>query len=56
MHASMEITDEIYSRLDEKEVRIRIEHLGQDKRMAGNTNEDVFVLFQEFLEWRKSRN
>jgi integrase len=53
MHASMEITDEIYSRLDEKEIRIRIEQLGQGKKNAANTSEDAFALFQEFLEWRK---
>jgi site-specific recombinase XerC len=53
MHASMEITDEIYSRLDEKEVRIRIEKLGHEKKTSENAGEDVFTLFQEFLEWRK---
>jgi site-specific recombinase XerC len=55
MHASMEITDEIYSRLDDKEVRIRIEQLGQEKRVTGNASEDLFAMFQEFLEWQKTK-
>jgi len=55
MHASMEITDEIYSRLDEKEVRVRIEQLGQEKSITGNPSEDDFALFQEFLEWQKAK-
>lgn len=52
----MEITDEIYSRLDEKEVRIRIEQLGQEKRVAENTSEDLFAMFQEFIEWQNQKN
>jgi integrase len=55
MHASMDITDEIYSRLNEKDVQIRIQQLTVEKSIRGNTNEDVFSLFQEFLEWRKER-
>ena len=50
MHASMELTDEIYSRLDENEVRIRIERLGQEKKIPGDTSEDALALFQEFSE------
>jgi hypothetical protein len=55
MHASMEIMDEIYSRLDDKEVRIRIEKLGQEKRVPENSSQDLFTMFQEFLEWQKAK-
>jgi hypothetical protein len=56
MHASMEITDEIYSRLDEKEVRIRIEQLGREKKIIESSNEEIFTLFQDFLDWRRKNN
>jgi site-specific recombinase XerC len=55
MHASMDITDEIYSRLDEKDIQIRIEQLTIEKQVSGKVNEDVIALFQEFLEWRKAQ-
>jgi len=54
MHASMDITDEIYSRLDEKEVRSRIEQLGVDNSKPLSTNDEILLLFQKFLDWQKS--
>lgn len=55
MHASMETTDEIYNRFDEKEVRIRIERLGKEDDVKVNPNDDAFSLIHEFLEWRKEK-
>jgi hypothetical protein len=51
----MDITDEIYSRLDESEVHLRIGRLGEENEITGNSNEEIFTLFQEFLEWRKTK-
>jgi site-specific recombinase XerC len=56
MHASMDITDEIYSHLDEKEVQLRIEQLGEEKDNKENSNEDAFSLFKEFLEWHRAKS
>ena len=56
MHASMEITDEIYSRLDNKEVRMRIEQLGEEQKVIANSNQEVFTLFKEFLDWRRKND
>ncbi len=54
MHSSMDITDETYSRLDEQDIKARIGQLGQKKGKAKNESDDLFELFQEFLEWRKT--
>jgi len=53
MHSSMKITDEIYSRLNEKEVKERIELLEEEKKIAENNNKEIYTLFQEFIDWRK---
>lgn len=55
MHASMDITDEIYSRLDEQEVKIRIEQLGAENKKIENTSDEVSKLIKEFLEWRRDK-
>jgi uncharacterized protein (UPF0335 family) len=49
----MKITDEIYSRLNEKEVKERIELLEEEKKIAENNNKEIYTLFQEFIDWRK---
>jgi len=49
----MEITDQVYSRLDEREVQIRIGQLGQV--VNENSHDEIFSLFQEFLEWKKAK-
>ena len=55
MHESMDITDEIYSRLGEQEVRERIDNFGKIANDQGNKPEDTFTLLQEFMEWRRSK-
>ena len=50
MHSSTVITDQIYSKLKDKDVQVRIEGLGNSPRIdKGNE----LSLFQDFLEWRK---
>lgn len=55
MHESMDIIDEIYSRLDSKEVSERIGRLGKEKVNTVDSEQELFKKFQEFLEWRKTR-
>jgi len=50
MHASMDITDEIYSRLDEKDIQIWIKQLSMGKPVSEKINLDVIDLFQKFFE------
>jgi site-specific recombinase XerC len=54
MHSSMDITDETYSNLDEQDIKSRIGQLGQQLVKAANESDNVFALFQEFLEWKKT--
>ena len=56
MHESMEINDEIYSRLDEQDIRDRIEKFGKKNKNQISSSEDTYKLFQEFLEWQKIKN
>jgi len=53
MHSSMEITDEFYSVLNESELQNRIRSL--DRPNISDSDADSVHLFQEFLNWRKSR-
>ena len=55
LHSSMDITDETYSNLDEQDIKSRIGQLGQQMGKAENESEDVLALFQEFLDWRKTK-
>lgn len=55
MHSSMDITDEVYSRLDNSEVRRRIENLGIEMGNNKSFNKKDFKLFQEFLNWQKGK-
>lgn len=56
MHSSMEITDEVYSQLGDHEIQNRIRGLNQNRENSSENKEDTFLLFQEFLAWRESRN
>ena len=50
MHTSMEITDEIYSNLNDGEVQNRIGSLG---KTPPNGSDDIVDLFREFLIWKE---
>ncbi len=50
MHASMEITDEFYSNLNDGEIRNRIHSLGKEKKLD---DQDELKIFREFLEWKR---
>ncbi len=54
MHSSMKITDEIYSRLSDEDIRARIDNLGSERQPA-DQHDEVFELFEEFLSWRGMR-
>ena len=55
MHASMDITDEIYRRLNEKDTLIWIRQLTMGKPVSEKINLDVIDLFQKFFEWQKNK-
>jgi len=42
-----------YSKLDNKEIKTRIEQLGNEKYIPDKETEDAYELFLEFLEWKK---
>jgi integrase len=50
MHSSMEITDEIYSNLNDGEIQNRISGLKKKDQTSENSE---LELFRQFLEWRK---
>ena len=52
MHASMEITDEIYSNLNDGEVQNRIGSLGKDNQYDKDSL-DIENLIKEFLIWKQ---
>ena len=55
MHTNIQITDQVYSRLSEDEVHIKVEQLS---KVDMNEQEDLeadFKLFEQFLEWRKKK-
>ena len=55
MHASMDTTDEVYSRLDNEEIKARIQNIDKQIDRKEENLGDQFELFQKFLEWQKSR-
>jgi len=54
MHAKMEITDEIYSNLNDREVENRIGSLGKEAD-SNNDDQEAINLLRELLVWRKKR-
>jgi len=52
MHARMEITDEIYSNLNDSDVQNRIGSLGKDNQYDKD-NLDIANLIKEFLIWKQ---
>ena len=52
MHAKMEITDEIYSNLNDREVENRIGTLGKDNQYDKD-NLDIANLIKEILIWKQ---
>jgi hypothetical protein len=54
MRASMEITDQFYSKINDGQVQNRIAALGKKEKPKGD-NLDTFTLFQEFLEWKSQK-
>jgi integrase len=53
LHSSMDITDEIYSKLCDKEIKKRIDSISNNNNST--ELEDTYSLFQEFLAWRDSK-
>jgi integrase len=53
MHASMGITDAVYSRMSDDEIGDRIGSLGNDKH--SKSEEDTYTLISEFIAWKKGR-
>ena len=51
LHASIKVTDEFYSNLNDGEVQKRINTLGKNKK-SPDKNKDM-ELFKEFLDWRE---
>jgi hypothetical protein len=56
MHASMKITDSTYSSLDNEEVKTRIDCLTQVNTKHQHGQEELLRAFQEFIEWKTSKN
>ncbi len=56
MHSSIRTTDEVYSRLNDSEMQVKIERLGNAIERAGENNEVDFRLFQAFIQWWRSRD
>jgi hypothetical protein len=54
MHASMEITDEFYSNLNDGEIQKRISSLGNEEKRINPDNE-MMALLNEFFEWKKNK-
>ena len=52
MHASMEITDEFYSNLNDGEIQNRISSLGKE---TPPSKDDAAELIREFLEWKSRK-
>ncbi|MEX2162233.1 MAG: hypothetical protein WD751_10005 [Anaerolineales bacterium] len=50
MHSSTVITDQIYSKLKDKDVQIRIDGLGN---LPSNNKDTEISMLRDFLEWRK---
>jgi hypothetical protein len=46
----------IILQIDSNEVKIRIEQLGEEKKITVNANEGIFSLLQEFLDWRRKND
>ena len=53
MHASMDTTDEVYSRLDNEEIKARIQNMDKQIDRKEESMDQEFLLFQQFLKWRK---
>jgi len=51
-HASMEITDQFYSNIKDREVQNRIRKLG---KRTHSTDQDELELIKEFLEWKRNQ-
>ncbi len=51
MHASMEITDEFYSNLNDGEAQNRISSLGKETK---SQSPDDLTLIREFLDWKRT--
>jgi hypothetical protein len=54
MHASMEITDQFYSNLNDGEVQKRISSLGIEEKKINPDNE-MMALLNDFFEWKKNK-
>jgi integrase len=54
MHSSMDITDEIYSKLGDNEIKSRIDAISNKNNSDANS-EETYLLFQEFMSWRNSK-
>jgi integrase len=55
MHASMDTIDEVYGRLDNDEIKTRIQNMDKQIDRKEESIEDQFELFQKFLEWQRSK-
>jgi hypothetical protein len=53
MHASMEITDEFYSNLDDVEIQKRISGLSNGEKKS-NLDNEMMALLDEFFDWKKN--
>jgi integrase len=49
LHSTMEITDRVYSNINDGEVQNRISGL---EKTSGEKNQDDLALIREFLEWK----
>jgi hypothetical protein len=47
-------TDTVYSQMVDGEIRSRIGSLGSDK--ISESEDDIYMLFREFLAWREDKN
>ena len=52
MHESMEITDQVYSNINDGDVQNRISGLG---KTTGEKDQDDLALIREFLEWKNRK-
>jgi integrase len=55
MHSSVKITDAVYIKLSDSDIRSRIATVRREEVPPSDDLEETFELFQEFFDWRKAQ-
>jgi hypothetical protein len=56
MHSEISTTDEIYSRLRDKDIQGSIQRISKNSGSRSSEREEMFELFAEFLKWQEQQN